>query len=279
VWPDKLSQELSKNVTINPNWENLMNNVKRVIRFETHGPANTGLPAMQLAQADFQGALPEQHVHEYFNDDELGLSAGVWTTTDMQEAFGPYPGDEMMWVLEGQVDMVDGDGKVTHVNEGETFCIRNGIPISWKQVGFLRKFYITYADPEADTRAIDSADGGVIVLNAQALQKAKEKLDTTDPFVIKADPPVQHDSNAFTNDAGNFFIGMWDSTAFESEMLPFPCYEFVQLLEGEITITEQDGTVNVFVAGDVFLVPEGTVCSWKTTGYVKKFYCMLDTSG
>jgi hypothetical protein len=71
---------------------------------------------------------------------------------------------------------------------------------------------------------------------------------------------------------------MWDSTAFESEMLPFPCYEFVQLLEGEITITEQDGFVNVFVAGDVFLVPEGTVCSWKTTAYVKKFYCMLDTS-
>jgi uncharacterized cupin superfamily protein len=256
-----------------------MKNVKRVIRFETHGPADTGMPAMELDQADFQGALPEQHLHEYFNDDELGLNAGVWTTTDMQEAFGPYPGDEMMWVLEGQVDMIDGDGKATHVNEGETFCIRNGIPISWKQVGFLRKFYITYADPKADPQNIDTADGGVIVLNAEALQQAMEKMDTTDPFVIKGNPPVQHDSNAFTNDAGNLFIGMWDSTAFESEMLPFPCYEFVQLLEGEITITEQDGTVNVFVAGDVFLVPEGTVCSWKTTGYVKKFYCMLDTSG
>ena len=256
-----------------------MKNEKNVIRFESHGPASTGMPVMELDQADFQGALPEQHVHEYFNDDELGLNAGVWTTTDMQEAFGPYPGDEMMWVLEGQVDMVDGHGKATHVNEGETFCIRNGIPVSWKQLGFLRKFYITYADPKADPQNIDSADGGVIVLDAQALQQAKEKMDTTDPFVIKGDAPVQHDSNAFTNDAGNLFIGMWDSTAFETEMLPFPCYEFVQLLEGEITITEQDGTVNVFVAGDVFMVPEGTVCSWKTTAYVKKFYCMLDTSG
>ena len=35
---------------------------------------------------------------------------------------------------------------------------------------------------------------------------------------------------------------------------------------------------SVFGPGDVFMVPEGTVCSWKTTGYVRKFYCMLDTS-
>ena len=255
-----------------------MKNDKKVIRFESHGPAGTGMSAMELDQADFQGTLPQQHVYEYFNDDGLGLNAGVWTTTDMQEAFGPYPGDEMMWVLEGQVDMIDADGNATHVNEGETFCIRNGIPISWKQVGFLRKFYITYANPNADTPEIASADGGVVVLDAEALNEAKETMDITDPFVIKGDAPVQHDSNAFTNDAGNLFIGLWDSTAFESEMLPFPCYEFVQLLEGKITITEADGTVSVFRAGDVFLVPEGTVCSWKTTGYVKKFYCMLDTT-
>ena len=30
-----------------------MKNVKRVIRFETHGPATTGMPAMDLDQADF----------------------------------------------------------------------------------------------------------------------------------------------------------------------------------------------------------------------------------
>jgi uncharacterized cupin superfamily protein len=256
-----------------------MKNDKKVIRFETHGPAATGMPAMELDQADFQGGLPEQHLHEYFNDDELGLSAGVWTTTDMQETFGPYPGDELMWVLEGQLDMLDGNGNATHIDQGETFYIRNGVPTSWKQNGFLRKFYITYDDPNAATPENISADGGIKPLDAEALQLNKEKMSTTDPFVIKGVAPVQHDSNAFTNDAGNLYIGMWDSSAFESEMLPFPCYEFVQLLEGKITITEQDGTTNVFVAGDVFMVPEGTVCSWKTSGYVKKFYCMLDTSG
>ena len=256
-----------------------MSKEKKVIRFEPLGPADKGLAAMDLQPDDFQSALPEQHLHVYFSDEDLGLEAGVWTTTDMQEAFGPYPGDEFMWVLEGQVDMVDGAGAATHVNQGETFCIRNGIPVSWKQNGFLRKFYMTYEDPKAEPSEIESASGGVLVFDMAVLEKGLTKLDTTDPFVIKGQVPLQHDSNAFTNDAGNMFAGMWDSSAFESEMLPFPCYEFVQLLEGEIMITEEDGTIHVFVPGDAFLIPEGTVCSWKTSGYVKKFYCMLDTSG
>jgi uncharacterized cupin superfamily protein len=254
----------------------IMSKEKKVIRFETLGPADTGMPVMKLDQADFQSALPEQHLHAYFDDEELGLNAGVWTTTDMQEAFGPYPGDEFMVVLEGKVAMMDADGNATHVKPGESFCIRNAIPISWKQEGFLRKFYITYENPNTSKRDIASADGGVIVLDADVLQSGFKKMDITDPFVIKGDQPVQHDSIAFTNDAENLFVGMWDSTAFESELLPFPCHEFVHLLEGEITITEADGTVNVFTAGDVFMVPGGTVCSWKTTGYVKKYYCMVN---
>ncbi len=255
-----------------------MSNNKRVIRLEPNGPADTGMPAMELDQADFQSELPQQHLHVYYEDEALGLSVGVWTTTDMQEAFGPYPGDEFMYVLEGEVAMMDGDGNATHVKPGETFCIRNGIPISWKQVGFLRKFYMTYENPNAQTADIASADGGVLVLDPVKLQNGLIEMDNTEPFQIKGKAPLQHDSSAFVNDAGNMFVGMWDSTAFETEMRPFPSHEFVQLLEGEITITEGDGTTHQFKAGDVFFIPEGIVCSWKTNGYVKKYYSILDVS-
>ena len=64
----------------------------------------------------------------------------------------------------------------------------------------------------------------------------------------------------------------------DSEMRPFPWYEFVQMLEGAVTITEEDGTPHIFKAGDTFFVPKGTVCSWKIDRYVKKFYAILDLS-
>ena len=51
---------------------------------------------------------------------------------------------------------------------------------------------------------------------------------------------------------------------------------FVQLLEGEITITEENGAIHPFKAGDVFFIPLGTVCQWQTSGYVKKFYSVLE---
>lgn len=256
-----------------------VNEKQRVIRLEPTGPADSGLEKMDLDAADFQSELPEQYVHVYYEDEDLGLSVGVWTTTTMQEAFGPYPGDEFMWVLEGQVSMVDGDGNQTLVKPGETFYIRNAIPISWKQEGFLRKFYMTFADPNASTPQIDSADGGVRVLRADELQAGMQKMETTEPLVIVGEKPVQHDNVLFTNDAGNMYIGMWDSTALDSEMRPFPWHEMVQLLEGEVTITEADGSRHLFKAGDVFFIPMGTVCKWQTHGYVKKFYSILEPGG
>ncbi len=253
-----------------------MSNTPQVIRFERNGPEGVGLEPMELDPADFQSELPEQTLHVYFSDEEFGLTLGVWTTTDMQEAFGPYPGDEFMLLLEGRVAMLDGDGNETCAEEGQTFFIRNAIPTSWKQVGNLRKFFMTYDNPNTETPKIGSADGGVIVLDPEELAKGMEKMETTDPFEIVGDAPVQHDNIRFTNDDGNMFIGMWDSTAFESAMNPFPCHEFVQLLEGTVTITEANGAVQTFTAGDMFFVPMGTVCSWKSDGYVRKYYSILD---
>ncbi|MCP4336158.1 MAG: DUF861 domain-containing protein [Gammaproteobacteria bacterium] len=253
-----------------------MNEKQRVIRLEPRGPADNDLEKMDLDPAGFQSDLPEQTIHVYYEDEGLGLSVGVWTTTTMQEAFGPYPGDEFMWVLEGQVRMVDGEGNQTLVEQGETFCIRNAIPISWKQEGFLRKFYMTYADPNASTPEITSAEGGVRLLRAVELEHDMQKMESTEPLVIVGEKPLQHDNILFTNDAGNMFVGMWDSTAFDSKMRPFPWHEMVQLLEGQVTITEADGSEQQFEAGDAFFIPMGTVCKWQTSGYVKKFYSILE---
>jgi len=104
------------------------------------------------------------------------------------------------------------------------------------------------------------------------------KLDTTEPLVIKGPIPFQHDHNVLTNDAKNMFVGIWDSDALDSEMRPFPWYEFVQMLDGEVTIIEEDGATHICKPGDSFSTPKGTVCSWEVNEYVKKFYAILDPS-
>ncbi len=245
----------------------------KIVRLEPNGPANVGLSRMDLDPADFQSSLPIQHVHVYFSDPEIGLNVGVWDTTTMKEAFGPYPGDEFIWVLEGEFRMVHDNGDAVPVHKNDCAYFRNAIPTSWHQEGYLRKFYITYLNPNAETPEIASADGGVRALDAGV---ALVPMDTTDPFEIEGAVPAQKNHTIFTNDAGNFHVGTWTSGPMLSKMLPFPTYEFVRMLDGEVTITEEGGTAQTFRGGDCFFVPKGTVCSWNIPSHVKKHYAILD---
>ena len=144
------------------------------------------------------------------------------------------------------------------------------------QEGDLRKFYITYLNPNREIPEGVPAEGAVKAVDPSVAAEQMVVLEDTDPFIIRGDKPIQREHVYFTNDTEDMFIGLWDSTAFESEMAPFPTHEFVQLLEGEIVITEADGTVSSFEKGDVFFVPQGTVCSWRTPGYVQKYYASVN---
>jgi uncharacterized cupin superfamily protein len=147
--------------------------------------------------------------------------------------------------------------------------------VSWVQEEPLRKFYITYLNPNREVPTGVPAEGAVKAVDSSITPEQMTLLEETDPLIIEGDKPTQRDYIYFTNDAGDMFVGLWDSTPFDSKMAPFPWHEFVLLLEGEIVITEEDGTVNRFVKGDTFFLPKGTICSWKTTGYVKKYYAIV----
>lgn len=250
-----------------------MPNEKRVIRLERDGPAGIGMPEMTCSPEDFQSPLPTQHVHVYFEDPEIGMSVGVWDTTTMQEAFGPYPGDEFIVVLEGGFQMLDGDGNGVPATTGQSVCFRNAVPVSWKQDGYLKKFYITYLDPRVTSPVIESAKGGVFALDSDLKPSEADRVEHAPDAKIT---PRQHDRILFTNDTGNMTVGLWDCEAMETEFAPFPTHEFVHLLEGDVTIVEEDGTSNAFTAGDVFFVPHGTVCSWRVPHYIRKYYAALD---
>lgn len=243
----------------------------RIIRFEPNGP--DGLKPMSLDPGDFHSMPDEQTLHVYFDDPELGMSAGVWTTTPMQETFGPYPGDEFILVLNGHFDMmdsVDGSGHNLPCAKGQSVIFRNGVPVSWKQHDRLKKFYITYNDPRAPMPEGLSAKGGIQVLDPDWT------LDGDDLLTGTSTP--QRERVFFTNDHGNFEVGLWDTQTLNTRMEPFLWHEFVQVLEGEVTLTEEDGTAQTFAAGDVFFVPAGTVCKWQVPRYLRKYYAALDPS-
>ncbi|MCZ6885082.1 MAG: cupin domain-containing protein [Alphaproteobacteria bacterium] len=248
----------------------------KVIHFEPHGPGDTGLAEWDtIDPGDLEAGNPVQRGHIYHQDEALGYMAGVWDCTAMTGKFEPYAVHEFMFLLEGSVIMVLEDGSEITVNAGEPFVIPKGLPCQWKQPGYIRKYFMIFENPGARA-ADDVASQGVILPRPSGPPGGIEEAEIGNPSDFIGDLPMQHKHTSFRDPSGQMTVGMWGSTPFETELHPYSCHEFVRLLEGAVTITEEDGATHSFEAGDAFYTPKGSVCAWKTTGYVKKLYAILD---
>lgn len=237
-----------------------------IIRLHANGPE--GLTPLPIDPAEFETPPEAQALHVYFADADLGLTVGVWDSSPMQEAFGPFPGDEFIVLHEGAFHVLDGSGTGVSAKAGQCAAIRNGIPVRWQQDGSVRKFFMTYNDPRATASQGLTAEGGVVVLSPD--------MTLTDAELIEDTSTPQRDRILFSSDLGNFDVGLWDTQVLNTKLEPFPYHEMAQVLEGEVTLTEADGTRHHFTAGDVFFIPAGTPCIWHVPKYLRKFYAALD---
>jgi uncharacterized cupin superfamily protein len=246
--------------------EVIMSDQPRLIHLSPDGPDAEGLTQLDLEPAEFQSPLPVQNAHIFYEDATIGLTVGVWDTTEMQETFGPYPGDEFICVLQGQFAMVDAQGDAVPAGKGDAVAFRNGAPMSWKQEGYLKKFFVTYLDPNGPVPQIATAQEAVIVLDPHA-----QLSDVSDSGQTRERTHV-----AFTNDAKNMTAGVWESGAADYGMSIFTVHKFVRVLEGEATILEHDGKVHYVTANDYFFIPKGTECQWEIQKYMKTTYAQID---
>lgn len=226
----------------------------RIIRIEAD---QLRLDPLDLDPADFQSPLPVQHYHLCFSDEVLGMAVGVWDTTAMQEKFGPYPGDEFITVLDGTFAIVDADNAEVIGHKGQSACFRNGIPVSWKQQGYLRKIYLTLLDPQAKNPQIASAAGGVVVLDPHL---APAFLGTAAPLHGSLSREI-----VFQNDTGNMVVTRCRWAASQTAMAATDAHELVQVLQGAVVVTDAERTEHHFAAGSAFFVPMGTPCIWQVT--------------
>jgi len=73
--------------------------------------------------------------------------------------------------------------------------------------------------------------------------------------------------------------GVWDCTAFETKMGPYPVDEFMILLEGSVRVMEAGGRVTQVNAGESFVIPRGLPCAWKQHGHVRKIFVIYENPG
>ena len=78
------------------------------------------------------------------------------------------------------------------------------------------------------------------------------------------------DVTAFLSSDRKFGSGMYRSGKVRIEIEePYGVDEFMYFLEGSVTLTSSDGTVQVVNAGEAVTVPKEWTGTWDTDGYVK----------
>lgn len=89
--------------------------------------------------------------------------------------------------------------------------------------------------------------------------------------------PVQHSHEYFEDDEIGLYVGVWDTSDMTETAGPYPCDEFMWLLEGEAVIKNcKTGLMEKAVAGEPFVIPRGYDCQWHQTGYLRKFYVISE---
>ena len=216
-------------------------------------PETIDLRPLDLDPAGFQSPLPVQHYSLIYEDAAIGLAVGIWDTTTMQEAFGPYPGDEYITVLDGGFAMVDAaGGTLAAAQAGDSVTFRNGAPSSWKQKGYLRKVYLTLQDPKGTTPALASAKGGFCVLDRARAPQGSPDADGVTREVV------------FRNDAGTMTVTLCVFPARILPPAPCPSHRLIRVLAGAITLTGPATPPDRFDAGTHVFLPKGTTCAWET---------------
>ena len=88
-----------------------------------------------------------------------------------------------------------------------------------------------------------------------------------------------HDVVSLLGSDEKFVSGMYRAGASRSEINePYGVDEFMYFLEGSVTLTSSDGSVQTIEAGDAVTIPKEWTGIWETAGYTK-IYVIYSATG
>ena len=118
-----------------------------VIRLDTNLDMSSWEP-MTLVGKLADGQLPMERfhrVHEKTLSAPCTVRAGLWEAEAYSERLEDYPYDEIVFVVEGSISIVDEDGNDERFEAGDCFFLQRGFNGYWNQLQTLKIFHMTVA--------------------------------------------------------------------------------------------------------------------------------------
>ncbi|MCF8070145.1 MAG: cupin domain-containing protein [Desulfobacterales bacterium] len=96
------------------------------------------------------------------------------------------------------------------------------------------------------------------------------------PADFQSSLPVQHAYDYYVDEDSGLIIGVWDTTTMQEKFGPYEMDEFMWVIEGHVTMVDENDDETIVKAGEAFIIPKGYPCSWRQDGYLKKYAMIFD---
>ncbi len=99
---------------------------------------------------DILQGKPQERFHRVFEamiQSPTQVRAGVWEATAYAEKLVDYPYNEIVFVVEGSISIINAHGKETRFGSGDCFFLKKGFNGVWQQHEKIRIFHMT-VDPQ-----------------------------------------------------------------------------------------------------------------------------------
>ena len=87
--------------------------------------------------------------------------------------------------------------------------------------------------------------------------------------------PNERGLSCYADKTNQLDAGVWECEVNKHVIEASPYDEFVYLLQGHIDVTDDEGNVETFKAGDSFVMPRDCKCTWDVKEPVRKLYVVL----
>ncbi|WDU64192.1 cupin domain-containing protein [Pseudomonas poae] len=123
--------------------------------------------------------------------------------------------------------------------------------------------------------SVDQADApvcpGLTLLDPRTLLNPSA---APEPQILIGPAPQCRAFNLFDDAVTELRIGIWDSTPYARHGRPHKLHELMHLLEGSVTLQDNEGDAVTVNPGDTVFVAKGAPCAWTSTVYVRKVYAV-----
>ena len=240
-----------------------------VIRYERNGDPENGLQDWEPIAAEVvRSGDPHQRGHTFHEIGSSVFTSGVWHCTPYEQFAAPYDVDEFMMVLDGSIIIIDESGDERRYRAGEAFYIPKGAPLTWKQDEPVLKYYAIHDSPDTPLEA--NSELRAAPINPRAELPA---VTQQDPAIYESDVPEMGWLTLYRDPGARFQVGVWDCSPMKRVATTIERSELMHIIEGSGSITNADGVVFRFSAGDTFMVPVGMGYQWQNDSYVRKIFC------